>query len=260
MLSWRRRLAVVSTTTALAAACSDEPSPTALEQAQRLHAANSTLVATDTTWDYFRADYTLIFEGGARTGHPIPPPRAMQMRVERSLRSDRTWATTISFPPSPNKGRLRRPLAASTVSDSAGVRMLDATGRLIELPEAVRAHLPKQAAPTRAPSRQHQSDSRDWLDNVVVRPGASDRVRERLGRSMGLPVSRDGSRSTYRAARGDRTTEFVLNGAYAGNTQTIWFTNEGGPFTVDVVITDNNSQTATASLSVGIQPGAPCMY
>ena len=51
-----------------------------------------------------------------------------------------------------------------------------------------------------------------------------------------------------------------INGAYAGNTQTIWFTNEGGPFTVDVVITDNNSQTATASLSVGIQPGAPCMY
>ncbi len=180
---------------------------------QRLQGAGReplALAATDTTWDYFRSDLTLTFEGGGFVDAPAPPRRVVKLRVERHLGPDSQWVSRTSFLDSPAPGSFRRLTASSAVSDSSGLRLLDAAGGLMHVPRQIATLRPEGVTPSPRPTFTRAS-SREWLDHIVLSPASKDRLQTRIRNALGPPAARSGNLTTYRASRGERTAEFILN-------------------------------------------------
>lgn len=211
---WSRdvRMLIISVAVGSVACWDSSAAPRVSPPRPALQGANRSaliVAATDTTWDYLNADLTLTFDGGGFVGRSALPRRIVRLRLERYLGPDSQWASRYSFLTSPSLGSLRRPTVATAISDASGLRLFDAAGAEMDVPREIRALRPKSDGPE--PSPRRVSASREWLDHIVISAANRDRFQGRLQKALGTPVTRAGRVGTYRANRGERVVEYVVN-------------------------------------------------
>ena len=201
----------------LSLGCSDftREAPTRSMMPQR--ALASAAPAED--WDTYSADVTLTTSGGDLARAQEIGPRRIAYRRERTLTSDGTWQSSLTFTESWAPPQLAdHRIARITVDEATGaMHLFDVTGREQPLlsrrdaPATLKLLPPADLWPTPVGRRTPRGGnaSRDWADRIWLTADVREKERQSIERAFGGPTANANRQHVYRLARGQRMLELI---------------------------------------------------